>query len=274
MTIDQKPEPPTESHDGKEILTKNEKKMVERSLRKFASYLRALKPDDLPKVVLFSDTSARPFAYALKPILDKVSAASHVPAPVLLFVKTFNENIVPSLEEALNRRIATILERYCASIDDRVLLVDEFVSLGRTLDGMGDAVESLRPGQALTKYGIVVSKGYEDGQKRLLKVDHYKKFVGSFYTFDGTVYRENLNHPWSKGTSRAELLIGAVNTYDDNPSSIGTSFSFVGEEKESYTGVEKYSKPDAPMVSRSQIRNPARMLQLREELSSLGRRCL
>lgn len=80
--------PVSEAEQPKEILTEMDKQVLEHSLSRFKEYLGDLKPEELPSLILFLETSARPLYYALKPILDVVYKDKNKDLPEAKFLLT------------------------------------------------------------------------------------------------------------------------------------------------------------------------------------------
>lgn len=56
----------------REYFPEKDKEMIRAGLRKLAAYLESLTPKELPEIVLFPDTSARPLSYAVRPLIREV----------------------------------------------------------------------------------------------------------------------------------------------------------------------------------------------------------
>lgn len=71
-----------------EYLSDQDIETIRSGLRLLAERLGKCKPWNLPTAVMFTETSARPFAYAFKPVLEKLYVAKGRPSPLLMFILT------------------------------------------------------------------------------------------------------------------------------------------------------------------------------------------
>jgi len=71
-----------------EFLSDEDVVIIEDGLYRMADKLQRTDPCDLPMAILFTETSARPFAYAFKPVVDKLYADKGLRPPALRFILT------------------------------------------------------------------------------------------------------------------------------------------------------------------------------------------
>lgn len=71
-----------------EYLSDEDVETIREGLRLLAERLLKTRPRDLPNAVLFTETSARPFAYAFKPLVERLYAEKGIRSPMLRFILT------------------------------------------------------------------------------------------------------------------------------------------------------------------------------------------
>lgn len=73
---------------SREYLSPDDVDVIRRGLRLLCAKLQNTAPQDLPGAVMFTETSARPFAYLFRPVLQKLFAKLGAAPPCLRFILT------------------------------------------------------------------------------------------------------------------------------------------------------------------------------------------
>ncbi len=77
------------SYEAKTLLTEKDEKIVKESLETLLHKLSDIPNEKLPAIVAFLDTTARPMAYAVKPILKKIYRKAQINEPEIQFLTTY-----------------------------------------------------------------------------------------------------------------------------------------------------------------------------------------
>ncbi len=141
------------------LLNEKDREVIGRGLRKLLEILNATPDRELPNIILFPDTAARPLAYAVKPVLDALYASKGQATPDYRFIvlhsgpselsymrpdEHWEENRVEYIakylsmaEEGLRDSVTSLLEEMDKSVDDSLqsweqrseIRIDFFASL-------------------------------------------------------------------------------------------------------------------------------------------------
>lgn len=77
-----------EQEKSEPILSEQDREVIEIGLHRLKDLIEKSRPEDLPAVIVFLETSARPLVYAVKPILEKIYRDAHVSMPSYRFLTT------------------------------------------------------------------------------------------------------------------------------------------------------------------------------------------
>ncbi len=263
--------------------------ILEQGLRSLYKYLDRLPAEEFPEAVIFLDTSARPFVYAVKPILDVVSERHGIKKPLIRFIQPVRSSDYAEWEK---RRLKKRMEEnkkmgYQMTNAERSEMETAFVALDREIAERHEVEQALPFHLAERAHEILK----ETDAKRLLVVDECK-FHGEslgkvheafsslppeeqpaikdfiFYT-----QAEQPSHEWN--SRNRDLIVGT--TYGDLESlddpEIGTNFVgfFFGtfpEHKEADTGVRQ--EETGKYVRRSPHADKERMLAIRNAMTDIA----
>lgn len=86
-----------------EILNYRQKEAIKKGLEVLGRYFLEQEPDDLPEIAVFLETAARPFIYAVIPVLEKIYKEKGRKLPSIVFLKTRIDRKRFKIEQQLER---------------------------------------------------------------------------------------------------------------------------------------------------------------------------
>jgi hypothetical protein len=89
------------------IFTYADRQVVREGLKKLAAHLEKLPTDELPEVIAILETSARPLAYALQPVIDEIYEERGVSLPKFTFLKVHRPQLPFVNDEELDAFLAS-----------------------------------------------------------------------------------------------------------------------------------------------------------------------
>lgn len=234
--------------------------VLERGLNALRDYLEKDPKFNLPDAVIFLDASARPLAYAVKPIIETVAKAHHFKLPSIQFMASHRlseEEFIELLENSVARdefmkgsdaRAREIVERTGVR---RILLVDEYLSNGTSLDFLKEAFSRLPRDQRPEVKRFVFCLDNRGFPRERFEMDDSNLIFGSMNGELGTMGLKD--HP---------------DAHDYYEPFSGFSYRWNGG-KEAVTGVRKQGN-DQKYVERAGEADTVRMKALRDRMREFG----
>lgn len=251
------------------LFTEEDRKIIQIGLRELAKYLSSSKRN-LPKVIVFPETSARPLAFAVRPILKKVYSEKEEKLPQLVFMKAYkevgalkdfdegeiSENFFPYVEKLkekkkiMQERAKEIIQK--VKIDDfsRMLIIDDFASKKRM---------TIK----------VIRQAFQDALKILYpKKEKIYSDIPAFVFFSKLDQpKENIDQP------KDNIFVGSF--VESKPYDLKLSFTYRDSLiKEPSIGIEKITEEvedkERLYVKKSKKAFPMLMRILRKEMRKMG----
>jgi len=72
----------------KELLSDRDREFIYNGLHVLTDHLLEIKPDKLPRVLIYPDVSARVLSYAVRPVVEKIYGLKHAEVPQVVFMQT------------------------------------------------------------------------------------------------------------------------------------------------------------------------------------------
>ncbi|MFH1712359.1 MAG: hypothetical protein ABH846_03955 [Patescibacteria group bacterium] len=227
--------------DIETLINQSDREVLERGLNKLAEILKDKADEDLPKVFIFPDTSARPLVYAVKPVINELYEQRGLPKPDFQFFAVYRQDELyyeatrEEYDKTLEENTARLKEiKKNAKLDsgDSVLFIEDYLSLGRTSMIMDELLEKA------------------DYQNKGIRDERFAFFVASS------------NPKWKYGTSIQDTGFDKYGGFEYR--GWGNSETSIGVNKQ--IG-ERY-------VKKSDIVEPAKMRALRGEMKQIAKEYL
>lgn len=173
-------------------------------------------PKELPKILIFPDTSARILVYVVKPLFEYFYRRYHFRPPVIVFVRTPQQGIEPTSQELdlLTERLQEIKNKFHLQKEDKVLIIDDVYYEGMTFKLISESINKTEPnlnidGFFFIKYSRKLPENcYYGFSKRGYNFDFY--LYGEYYIGvnkrESGKYVKKISTPWLIAPLRKALL--------------------------------------------------------------------
>lgn len=239
------------------LLSKHETQAVKRGFETLTRYLGELSQKDFPKAVVLTDISARPLVYGVKPLFSEIAKQKGFDAPTYHFMLGFQGR----KSDLMLVRAKEIIEHSHVHSGDRMMVIDEFYLLGRTLDSAAELLHQAHPDLKIqiTKFGLMA------GRNTIATLDEMSK--EGFYRKENGIYHQTDERKKEQEFGPDDGLILGTD---------GPMFNYYHTERQKIVvGVTKRTREgegweDQKYVTRSESRSPELMRKLRGEFSAIG----
>lgn len=140
---------PRKPDQKSQVLTSSDEYLLKKGLESLYQYLKEREDRQLPQAYFFPETAGRLLIYAIRPVLERVYIDRNLDLPPIITINTPKQGEVNSSEqeEALQQNLIANLRKIklINNLDgiSRVMVIDDEVYHGRTLDSLQKAFDDL-----------------------------------------------------------------------------------------------------------------------------------
>lgn len=153
------------------FLTASDEYIFKKGLKVLYDHLDQKTSDQLPKILLFPETSARVLTYIVMPAINYLYKKHMIRSPEFVFVKTSKQNTEKPPDEdenKLKKRMNGIYKHYDLPQETRSLIIDDFVAHSHTIDKIRKAIKKIDSNAKIEAFAFIAESPGRDAENGYL----------------------------------------------------------------------------------------------------------